>query len=389
MHPHSSIEVSKGVLMTNELRPVAPAYVGSLKPYQAGKPIEETAREYGLPEASIIKLASNENPLGMPPKARAAIDAIINSGARYPDPNGHALKVALGQKYNVERNWITLGNGSSDILELVARAFLRAAQPDSDCNAVSSQYAFMAWQNAVKATGARMVAVPAKDYGHDLDAMAQAVNASTRVVYLANPNNPTGTFFSVDELTSFLDRIPANVVVLLDEAYNEYLEPHHRYDSTELVRRYPNLVVSRTFSKAFGLAGLRVGFAIATPYVTDLLNRVRQTFNVNSLAQAAAIAALNDDDYLNESYRLNREGIERFYEVCDALRLPYVKSQGNFVVIKVGNSAELFDALLRRGIIVRKVVDYGLGEWLRVTVGLPQENERFFTALRELVVVNA
>jgi histidinol-phosphate aminotransferase len=177
--------------------------------------------------------------------------------------------------------------------------------------------------------------------------------------------------------------------VLLDEAYNEYLEPHHRYDSTELVRRYPNLVVSRTFSKAFGLAGLRVGFAIATPYVTDLLNRVRQTFNVNSLAQAAAIAALNDDDYLNESYRLNREGIERFYEVCDALRLPYVKSQGNFVVIKVGNSAELFDALLRRGIIVRKVVDYGLGEWLRVTVGLPQENERFFTALRELVVVNA
>ncbi|WP_153076793.1 histidinol-phosphate transaminase [Paraburkholderia bonniea] len=375
--------------MTTELRPVAPAYIGSLKPYQAGKPIEETAREYGLPEASIIKLASNENPLGMPPAARAAIDAILQGGARYPDPNGHALKTALAQRYKIEKNWITLGNGSSDILELVARAFLQAAQPEQDCNAVSSQYAFMAWQNAVKATGARMIQVPAKDYGHDLDAMAKAVTPATRVVYLANPNNPTGTFFSLEQLSAFLERIPGDVVVLLDEAYNEYLEPQLRYDSTELVRRYPNLVVSRTFSKAFGLAGLRVGFALATPYVTDLLNRVRQTFNVNSLAQAAAIAALSDDDYLNESYRLNREGIVQFYALCKELGLTYVESQGNFVVIKVGNSAELFDALLRRGIIVRKVVDYGLGEWLRVTVGLPKENARFFAALRELVTVSA
>ncbi|WJF91927.1 histidinol-phosphate transaminase [Paraburkholderia bonniea] len=375
--------------MTTELRPVAPAYIGSLKPYQAGKPIEETAREYGLPEASIIKLASNENPLGMPPAARAAIDAILQGGARYPDPNGHALKTALAQRYKIEKNWITLGNGSSDILELVARAFLQAAQPEQDCNAVSSQYAFMAWQNAVKATGARMIQVPAKDYGHDLDAMAKAVTPATRVVYLANPNNPTGTFFSLEQLSAFLERIPGDVVVLLDEAYNEYLEPQLRYDSTELVRRYPNLVVSRTFSKAFGLAGLRVGFALATPYVTDLLNRVRQTFNVNSLAQAAAIAALSDDDYLNESYRLNREGIVQFYALCKELGLTYVESQGNFVIIKVGNSAELFDALLRRGIIVRKVVDYGLGEWLRVTVGLPEENARFFAALRELVTVSA
>lgn len=375
--------------MTTELRPMAPAWIGSLKPYQAGKPIEETAREYGLPEASIIKLASNENPLGMPPKARAAIDAIIQGGARYPDPNGHALKVALARKYGVEKNWLTLGNGSSDILELVARAFLQPARDDDDCNAVSSQYAFMAWQNAVKATGARLVSVPAKDYGHDLDAMAQAVTAATRVVYVANPNNPTGTFFTEQALCAFLERIPANVIVLLDEAYNEYLEPALRYDSAALVRRYPNLVVSRTFSKAFGLAGLRVGFAIAQPHVTDLLNRVRQTFNVNSLAQAAAIAALGDADYLDESWRLNRAGMARFYEVCGELRLEYVESQGNFVLIRVGNSAELFDALLRRGIIVRKVTDYGLGEWLRITVGLPEENERFFAALRELTAVSA
>ncbi|WP_153101869.1 histidinol-phosphate transaminase [Paraburkholderia hayleyella] len=373
---------------TTELRPVAPAYIGSLKPYQAGKPIEETAREYGLPEASIIKLASNENPLGMPPAARAAIDAILHGGARYPDPNGHALKTALSQRYAVEKNWITLGNGSSDILELVARAFLQAATPEADCNAVSSQYAFMAWQNAVKATGARLIQVPAKDYGHDLDAMAQAITPGTRVVYLANPNNPTGTFFTLDALRAFMERVPGNVVVLLDEAYNEYLEPALRYDSTELVRRYPNLVVSRTFSKAFGLAGLRVGFAIATPYVTDLLNRVRQTFNVNSLAQAAAIAALGDEAYLNASYRLNREGIVQFYALCTELGLEYVASQGNFVVIKVGHAGELFDALLRRGIIVRKVTDYGLGEWLRVTVGLPEENARFFSALRELVALS-
>jgi histidinol-phosphate aminotransferase len=374
--------------MTTELRPMAPLWVGSLKPYQAGKPIEETAREFGLPEASIIKLASNENPLGMPPKAREAVNAIIQGGARYPDPNGHALKVALARKYGVEKNWLTLGNGSSDILELVARAFLQPAREDDDCNAVSSQYAFMAWQNAVKATGARLVSVAARDYGHDLDAMAQAVSPATRVVYVANPNNPTGTFFTKEALCAFLDRIAGDVIVLLDEAYNEYLEPALRYDSAALVRRYPNLVVSRTFSKAFGLAGLRVGFAIASPHVTDLLNRVRQTFNVNSLAQAAAIAALDDNDYLERSWRLNREGMARFYEVCRELRLDYVESQGNFVMIKVGNSAELFDALLRRGIIVRKIVDYGLGEWLRITVGLPEENERFFAALRELIAVD-
>ena len=375
--------------MTTEMRPSAPGYVTALKPYQAGKPIEETAREFGLPAASIIKLASNENPLGMPPKARQAVDAVLDGGARYPDPNGHALKVALAQKYGVEKSWLTLGNGSSDILELVARTFLEPAHAGSDCNAVSSQYAFTAWQNAVKATGARLVSVPAKHYGHDLDAMADAVTESTQVVYLANPNNPTGTFFTVSELEAFLTRVPGNVVVLLDEAYNEYLQADLRYDSAALIHRFPNLIVSRTFSKAFGLAGLRVGFAIAMPHLTDLLNRVRQTFNVNVFAQVAAIAALGDDAYLEATWRINREGLDSYYAFFESMQLEYVKSQGNFVLVRVGKSVEIFDALLRRGIIVRKVVDYGLGEWLRITVGLPEENERLFVALRELIAVHA
>ena len=254
---------------------------------------------------------------------------------------------------------------------------------------VYAQYSFAVYALATQGIGARAIVVPAVKYGHDLDAMLAAIIADTRLIFVANPNNPTGTFIEGPALEAFLDKVPREVVVVLDEAYTEYLAPQKRYDSIAWVRRYPNLLVSRTFSKAYGLAGLRVGFAIAQPELTDLLNRLRQPFNVNTLAQAAAIAALDDADYLDESWRLNRAGMARFYEVCGELRLEYVESQGNFVLIRVGNSAELFDALLRRGIIVRKVTDYGLGEWLRITVGLPEENERFFAALRELTAVSA
>lgn len=360
----------------------APEHIRSLKPYVPGKPIDETAREFGLSEESIVKLASNENPLGMPHSAVEAIAAATKSGARYPDPSGHTLKAAIAERYNVNRNWLTLGNGSSDILELVARAFLQAASGDQDCNAVSSQYAFIAWSTAVKAIGARVNLVPALNYGHDLEAMVEAVTPDTRVVYLANPNNPTGTCFTLAELVSVLDRIPHHVVVLLDEAYNEYMVPEMRYDSVKLVEKYPNLIVSRTFSKAFGLAGLRIGYAIAQPFVTDLLNRVRQTFNVNSFAQVAALAALADTAYLNESYVLNQNGLNLFYKEFDSMGLTFIKSQGNFVMVQVPEAGMIYKKLLERGVIVRPVTNYGLSAWLRVSVGLADENAKFFEAFK-------
>jgi histidinol-phosphate aminotransferase len=271
-------------------------YVRAIAPYQAGKPIEELAREHGLAPETIVKLASNENPLGMPASARAAMQAAIADLGRYPDANGFALKDALSRRFGVPPEWITLGNGSNDILELAAAALLA---PGRSC--VYSQYSFAVYALATQARGARAIVVPAHDFGHDLPAMRAAIGADTRLVYLANPNNPTGTFVAGPQIEAFLDSVPADVVVVLDEAYNEYLPPEDRVDSTAWVRRFPNLLVSRTFSKAYGLAGLRVGYGLAQPQLTDLLNRVRQPFNVNSLAQAAALAALADADFLARS----------------------------------------------------------------------------------------
>ena len=361
--------------------PAAPEYVSRIAPYQAGKPIGELAREYGLQPERIVKLASNENPLGMPGSALAAMQAAVGELGRYPDSNGFELKAAISARYDVPADWITLGNGSNDVLELVAHAFLQKGAA-----AVYSRHAFAVYALATQATGARHIVVPATaDLGHDLDAMAAAVDADTRVVFVANPNNPTGTFHPAGALEAFIDRVPSDVVVVIDEAYNEYLEPSLRFDSTRWVRRHPNVVVSRTFSKAYGLAGLRVGFAIASAAVTDLLNRVRQPFNVNSLAQAAAIAALGDDAFLERSYALNRDGLQRLQSAFEAMALPYVPSHGNFVLVKVGDAAAVYDALLHRGVIVRPVANYGLPEWLRTSVGLPEENERFLAALAEVL----
>ena len=316
--------------MTNASKPlVAPAHVSAIAPYQAGKPIEELAREFGLDPAGIVKLASNENPLGMPKSARAAMLAAAESLARYPDPNGFDLKSALATRYGVPMNWITLGNGSNDILEIVALALL-----EPGTSAVYAQHSFAVYRLATR--GARHIVVPAKDYGHDLDAMFDAIADDTRVVFIANPNNPTGTFVPGEQVAAFLERVQAahgdRVTVVLDEAYNEYLDPEFRFDSTALARRYPNLIVSRTFSKAYGLAGLRVGFAVSQPALTDLLNRVRQPFNVNTLAQAAAIAALADSAYLEEAYATNKAGKAQLCQAFDAL-LRYVPSYGNFVLV--------------------------------------------------------
>lgn len=351
-------------------------YVRAIAPYQAGKPIEELAREHGLAPESIVKLASNENPLGMPASARTAMQAAITDLGRYPDANGFALKDALSRRFGVPPHWITLGNGSNDILELAAAALLA---PGRSC--VYSQYSFAVYALATQARGARAIVVPARDFGHDLPAMREAIAADTRLVYLANPNNPTGTFVPAVQIAAFLASVPADVVVVLDEAYNEYLPQQDRFDSTAWVRRFPNLLVSRTFSKAYGLAGLRVGYGLAQPQLTDLLNRVRQPFNVNSLAQAAALAALADTDFLARSDALNREGLRCLEVAFGALGLTYVPSRGNFVLVKVGPAARVYQELLKRGVIVRPVANYGLPEWLRVSVGLPEENERLLAVL--------
>jgi histidinol-phosphate aminotransferase len=361
---------------------LGPEYVRAIAPYQGGKPIAEVAREFGLDEAVIVKLASNENPLGMPDSAKRAMQDAVADIGRYPDANGFDLKAAISAKYDVPQQWITLGNGSNDILELATHALVQPGQ-----STVFSEYSFVVYPLATQAVGARAIVVAAKDFGHDLPAMARAIAADTRLVFIANPNNPTGTFVPAAEIEAFLEAVPPHVVVVLDEAYNEYLAPELQYESTAWVRKYPNLLVSRTLSKAYGLAGLRVGFGIAQPLLTDLLNRIRQPFNVNSLAQAAAIAALNDREFLQRSAELNRAGYLQLTQAFDAMGLEYVPSFGNFVLVKVGADdaagARVNLALLKQGVIVRPVGNYGLPQWLRISIGLPEENATCIDALKK------
>jgi histidinol-phosphate aminotransferase len=356
---------------------LSPSYVRSIAPYQPGKPISELAREMGLDERNIVKLASNENPRGIGPRTRAAIDAALAEVARYPDGNGFELKQALARRYGVDMASIVLGNGSNDVLELVALAFLGPGRA-----AVFSQHCFAVYPLATQARGARSIVVPAKSYGHDLEAMAKAIDDETYVAWIANPNNPTGTFAKSEAVEAFLRRVPERVLVVLDEAYNEYLTPELRSDTVRLVKRHPNLVVTRTFSKAYGLAGLRVGYALAHASVADIMNRVRQPFNVNSIALAAACAALDDMEFVARSYALNLQGLKQLEEGARALGLEYIPSHGNFITVRVGKAADIYKRLLRRGVIVRPVGGgYGLPEHLRVTVGTPEENEKFLGAL--------
>jgi histidinol-phosphate aminotransferase len=373
--------MNKPITPTAELP--ANEYVRGLPPYVAGKPIAEVAREYGLDAASIVKLASNENPLGMPESARQAILKVMGDTGRYPDANGFDLKGALARKYQVPEDWLTLGNGSNDILELAARAFLSPGK-----SAVFSQYSFIVYPLAVQAVGAQALVVAATpELGHDLEAMLAAVREDTKLVFLANPNNPTGTFLSSAAIENFLSAVPPHVMVVLDEAYNEYLEPALRFESSLWVHRYANLIVSRTFSKAYGLAGLRVGYALSQAPVADLLNRVRQPFNVNVLAQAAAEAALSDREFLDKTYLLNRAGYLQLSEAFGSIGLSFVPSHGNFVLVKVGDDPEagarINHKLLKAGVIVRPVGNYGLPQYLRVSIGLPEENRAFIKALTD------
>src|SRR5687768_12044878 len=363
--------------MLIDLCELSPSYVRSIAPYQPGKPVSELAREMGLDEAGIVKLASNENPRGIGPRTRAAIDAALGDIARYPDGNGFELNQALAKRYHVGIGSIVLGNGSNDVLELVALAFLGPGRA-----AVLSQHCFAVYPLATQARGARSIVVPAKNYGHDLEAMARAIDDETYVAWIANPNNPTGTFARHEEVEAFLKRVPERVLVVLDEAYNEYLPPELRSDTPKLIKRHPNLVVTRTFSKAYGLAGLRVGYALAHPSVADVMNRVRQPFNVNAIALAAAAAALDDMEFVARSYAANLSGMRQLEEGARGLGLAFIPSSGNFLAIQVGKAVEVFKRLLRRGVIVRPVGGgYGLPEHLRITIGTAEENERFLGAL--------
>ena len=361
----------------------APEYIRAIAPYVGGKPIEEVARELDLDPATVIKLASNENPRGASPKVQAAIAAALADLTRYPDGNGFALKTALASRLHVAPEQIVLGNGSNDVLELVTQAFLRPGD-----HAVYSQYAFIVYPLATQARGARGIEVPAKDHGHDLDAMLGAVTRNTRVVFVANPNNPTGTWLAGDVVERFIAAVPREVIVVLDEAYNEFLDPSERTDSSAWISQYPNLVVSHTFSKAHGLAALRVGYGVMDAAIADLLNRVRQPFNVNSLAQAAALAALDDTQYVEDSRVLNRNGRQQLEAGLHALGLHYLPSRGNFVLFEAGNAMAVYQALLREGVIVRPVANYGLPAWLRVTVGTPRENERFLASLARSIAAS-
>lgn len=362
------------------MKPDVADYIRTIAPYQPGMPISELARRYGRDEADIVKLASNENPFGMPDGARAAAIAALTEGARYPDGSGFELKQALSAACDVPVDWITLGNGSNDIIEMAARALLRPG-----VSAIHSEHAFAIYALATQASGARSIVTPARDYGHDLDAMAAAIAPDTRLVFIANPNNPTGTFVRAAQIEAFLERVPAEVVVLLDEAYNEFLDDADRFDSSRWVARHPNLIVSRTFSKAYGLAGLRVGYGLAQPELTDFLNRVRQPFNVCAPALAAAEAALADHAFVARTREANRRELSRLERSFAEMGLEYVPSFGNFSLVRVGDGAAVCEGLLKAGVIVRPVGGYGLPEWIRVSVGLAAENDRFLAALRPLV----
>ena len=362
----------------------APPYVRAIAPYQPGKPISELARELGLNEADIVKLASNENPLGPSPMALAAAQDALHDMALYPDGAGFALKAKLSAKLGVAARQIVLGNGSNDILDMAARAFLAPGT-----SAVYAQHAFAVYPIATQTVGAQGIAVPAKDYGHDLAAMRAAIRDDTRVLWIANPNNPTGTFLPWAEIEAFLATVPPQVVVVLDEAYGEYLPTDDRCDTLAWIERFPNLLISRTFSKAYGLAGLRVGYGVGHPDVIDLLNRVRHPFNVNAPALAAAEAALDDLAFLLRSYALNSAGMAQLMAGLADMKVATVPSKGNFLLAKVGDAARINAELLKRGVIVRPVANYGLPEFLRVSVGLAEQNDRFLDALSVVLAASA
>lgn len=360
--------------------------VRGLQPYVPGKPVEELERELGI-DASI-KLASNENPLGPPESALSAIRDQLDNLALYPDGSGYRLKNALAEHHGTIPERFTLGNGSNDNLVLLAEAFLAPGT-----SAVYDQYSFVVYRLAVQATGAE-ARVAASNHaghlqplGHNLEAMRALIDATTRLVFIANPNNPTGTWCNEADLRAFMSGVPLDTLVVIDEAYGEYAVRDDRPCTIDWIDEFPNLVVTRTFSKIYGLAGLRIGYSISQPEIAEVLNRVRQPFNVNSLAQSAAVAALQDTDFVDRSRVLNDAGLRVLTDELSALGLDVIPSMGNFVLVDLGRPAvPVYEALLQSGIIVRPVGNYGLPNHLRISVGLPEQNQRLIAELKRILV---
>jgi histidinol-phosphate aminotransferase len=353
--------------------------IAALKPYVPGKPVSELERELGISDS--VKLASNENPLGPSQKVQEILQAELGELARYPDGGGFSLRATLAQHHGVTADAITLGNGSNDVLDIIARVFLHPG-----VEALFSQHAFAVYPISTQAVGATARMTPAKNYGYDLDAMRPMVNENTRVIFIANPNNPTGTWLAHDELKSFIASLPPSVMVVVDEAYVEYVQEDQYPDASQWLNEFPNLIVTRTFSKAYGLAGLRIGYSLSHPAVADLLNRVRQPFNVNALALAAAEAALDDQEHIRQSVTMNAQGMQQLIAGINELGLDYIPSVGNFISVDVGRPVGEVDALLlREGCIGRPIANYGLPRHLRITIGQSHENSRFLAALRKVL----
>lgn len=351
--------------------------------YQPGRPIEEVARELGLPAASIIKLASNENPLGPSPKALAAMQHVLGNLHLYPDGNAFYLKQALAKKLGVTPANLVLGNGSNEIIEFIGHAYMA---PGVDV--VVSQYCFAVYPLVTKLFDANLLTVPAKQYAHDLPAMLKAITPNTRVIFVANPNNPTGTLASQDELRRFVQAIPEHVLLALDEAYIEFLPEPERADFVVEIRdgKRPNVILMRTFSKIFGLAGLRLGYGIAQPELIAAFEKIRQPFNINAIAQAGALAALADDEHTRRTRENNAVGLRFFADACRELKLEFIPSAANFLLVKVGAGQTIFEALQREGVITRPMGGYQLPEWIRISVGKPAENERCVEALKKALL---
>ncbi|MFM2319329.1 MAG: hypothetical protein RLZZ215_1950 [Pseudomonadota bacterium] len=365
---------------------LALAGVQALSPYQPGKPIEELERELGI--SHILKLASNENPLGTSPKALAALAQPLKALELYPDGSGYLLKQALANKLGLDRQQITLGNGSNDVLELIARAFLTQGR-----SAVCSEFAFAVYPIVIQATGADLLIAKAHSpdhasmpYGHDLSALLAKIQDNTQLIFISNPNNPTGTWLTKTELLTFLQQLPQRVIVVIDEAYTEYVEDPEFPNALAWLAQFPNLIVTRTFSKIYGLAGLRVGYAASSPAIADILNRIRQPFNVNTLALAAAAAALEDDAFLEKSKRVNCAGLQQWFAACEANHWEYIPTVGNFITLNLQRPAlPIYEALLREGVIVRPIGGYGLPQHLRITIGTEAQNQRCITALQKVL----
>lgn len=365
--------------MSNRFVDLAAPGLASLKPYVPGKPLSALERELGI--SGSIKLASNENPLGPGPAARAAIAGALDELGRYPDGGAFDLRAAIASRHAVDPSCVTVGNGSNDVLDMVARVFLWPGR-----ESLFPQYAFAVYPISSMAVGATPVVAPARDYGCDLDAMQARVSPRTGVVWIANPNNPTGTRLGGDALRDFIAAVPPTVIVVVDEAYYEYVRAADHPDVTTWLDDFPNLVVTRTFSKAHGLAALRVGYGLSHPDIADLLNRVRQPFNVDTIAQAAATASLTDTAHIERSVALNDQGMRQLVDGLDRLGLAYIPSFGNFVSVDVGRDAGDVDrSLLRLGVVTRPVANYGLPNHLRISIGLAEENQRLLDALGEVL----